>query len=192
MENQDIRTLRLLEAVEKGETPSQRELARKLDISLGLVNAFLKRLARKGYFKITNMPANRISYILTPKGLAEKSRLTCEYIQYSFGYYREIRARLSSIFLHLEMNNSRRLVFWGVGELAEIAYVSMAGTSLDLVAIVDPARAGESSLGRPVLTPAALVELNYDSLLVTVMAAPERFELPPGMPARPVTFLVQG
>ena len=76
MDNQDIRTLKLLEEIENGHVPSQRDLAKTLNVSLGLVNSFIKRLAHKGYFKITTIPKNRVKYILTPKGAAEKARLT--------------------------------------------------------------------------------------------------------------------
>jgi len=175
MDSQDIRTLRLLEAFEEEEQTSQRELARRLDISLGLVNAFLKRLARKGYFKITNLPANRVKYLLTPKGMAEKSRLTYEYIQYSFIYYRQTRTRLAEIFQRLAKQRAENLVFWGAGELAEIAYVSLADTRLKLAAIVDPERAGTNFLGRQVAGAGALAALDYDFVLLTAMTPPEKF-----------------
>jgi len=66
MDQQELRTLQLLEEIESNRSPSQRDLATHLNISLGLVNAFMKRLAKKGYFKITNIPRNRVRYILTP------------------------------------------------------------------------------------------------------------------------------
>ena len=72
MDQQDIRTLKILEEIEEDQSPSQRAIARKLNISLGLANSFITRLVNKGYFKITNIPANRVKYILTPKGTAEK------------------------------------------------------------------------------------------------------------------------
>lgn len=175
MDSQDIRTLRLLEAFEEEEQTSQRELARRLDISLGLVNSFLKRLARKGYFKITNLPANRVKYLLTPQGVAEKSRLTCAYIQYSFDFYRQSRARLAATFQRLVSQRAQTLVFWGAGELAEIAYVSVADTSLQLVAIVDPDRIGERFLGQKIVGAEALAELDYDYLLLTALTPPEEF-----------------
>ena len=84
MHEKDLRTLRILEEIDRKRSPSQRYLAKKLNISLGLVNSFLKRLAQKGYFKITNIPKNRVKYILTSKGAFEKTRLTYEYIHYSF------------------------------------------------------------------------------------------------------------
>ena len=73
MENQDIRTLKLLEEIDNDRTPTQRDLSKKLNISLGLVNLFIKRLGKKGYFKIKTIPKNRVKYILTPKGAAEKT-----------------------------------------------------------------------------------------------------------------------
>ena len=71
MNPQDIRTLQILEAIESNDAPSQRDLAESLNISLGLINSFVRRLTKKGYFKITHLPRNRVSYILTPKGIAE-------------------------------------------------------------------------------------------------------------------------
>jgi len=59
--------------------------------------------------------------------------------------------------------------------LAEIAYVSLAETSLRLVGVVDPLRAGESFLGRQVLAPEALPDLTFDFILVTAMVTPEEF-----------------
>ena len=60
MDTQDIRTLKILEEIEGNKTPSQRYLSDQLNISLGLVNSFIKRLAQKGYFKVTAIPRNRV------------------------------------------------------------------------------------------------------------------------------------
>jgi DNA-binding MarR family transcriptional regulator len=92
-------------------------LARDLNISLGLVNAFIKRLAKKGYFKITTIPKKRARYLLTPKGAVEKSRLTYEYIRYSVGFYREIREMLVSLFGRLEREGVERIAYMDAGKL---------------------------------------------------------------------------
>ncbi|MDN5942376.1 MAG: winged helix-turn-helix transcriptional regulator [Nitrospira sp.] len=55
---------------------TQRVLATKLGVALGMTNLYLKRLARKGYIKVTTTPRSRIRYLLTPQGCTEKSRLT--------------------------------------------------------------------------------------------------------------------
>ena len=76
--------LGLLDAVEQDRAQSQRHLASELGIALGLVNAYLKRCIKKGLVKVSEAPARRYAYYLTPKGFAEKSRLTVEYLSASF------------------------------------------------------------------------------------------------------------
>jgi DNA-binding MarR family transcriptional regulator len=76
------RDLKLLEAVEADSRVTQRGLATHLGIALGLTNIYLKRLVRKGYVKCVNVQSNRITYLLTPTGIAEKLRLTYEFMDY--------------------------------------------------------------------------------------------------------------
>ena len=87
MNHQDIRTLKILEAIEKKPRLRQRYLAKHLDISLGLVNSFLKRLVQNGYCSVRTKPKHGNMYMLTQKGLDEKVRLTYAYIQFSLSFY---------------------------------------------------------------------------------------------------------
>ena len=73
MDKEDLHVLRLMGEIDRNGNYSQRELSSRLNISLGLVNTFLKRLVNKGYFKVKTMPRNRVKYFLTPEGLARKS-----------------------------------------------------------------------------------------------------------------------
>lgn len=150
MEQQDIKTLRILEAFHKDPGQTQRDLSRKLKISLGMVNAFTKRLAKKGYFKVTTIPKKRIQYILTPKGLSEKARLTYQYVLYSMQYYKDTRAKIKSIFKTLSKDDAARIYFFGVSELAEIAYIALQETDLVLAGIIDDEAAGREFMGVPV------------------------------------------
>ena len=167
MDNQDIRTLKILEEIDHGDAPSQRDLSKKLNISLGLVNSFIKRLTNKGYFKITNIPKNRARYILTPKGAAEKTRLTYEYIQYSFQFYKDARQRMRELFRELQSRGIRRVVFYGKSELAEIAYVSLQETSVKLVAVVDDLKVGEKFMGTRAATTDLIASAYYDKIIIT-------------------------
>ena len=170
MDNQEIRTLKILEEIENGHSPSQRYLAGQLNISLGLVNSFMKRLVNKGYFKITNIPAKRFKYILTPKGVAEKSRLTYQYIQYSFQFYKESRKRLHGIFKDLARAEVRRIIFFCASDLAEIAFLSMQEFDLELVSVGDDDKAGESFLGGTIVNSQMLESFSYDCLLITCVS----------------------
>ena len=68
--SEDMRDLQFLEELEKNPTISQRELARKFNIALGVTNACIKKLARKGWVKIRGLNHRQIYYHLTSEGLA--------------------------------------------------------------------------------------------------------------------------
>ncbi len=167
MDTQEIRTLKILEEIDTDQPPSQRDLAKRLNISLGLVNSFIKRLVNKGYFKVTTIPRNRVRYMLTPKGAAEKSRLTYEYIRYSFQFYAHIRQKLKNTFSAQEKAGAKKIAFYGSGELAEIAYISLQETAISLVAVFDNERVGKKFFGRTILNTANITEEIFDKLLLT-------------------------
>ena len=174
MDNQDLRTLKILEEIEKDKAPSQRYLAGKLNISLGLVNSFIKRLAQKGLFKIKNIPKNRVKYILTPKGAAEKTRLTYKYIQYSFQFYKSAREKLRILFYGLTKNGNEKIIFYGAGDLAEIAYISLKETPIQLVAIVDDNKTGEIFMDFVISSTNRLETISFDKILITSINKPEK------------------
>ena len=167
MDNNDIRTLKILEEIGKDEVPSQRDLANELNISLGLVNSFIKRLANKGYFKIINIQRNRVKYLLTPKGVAEKSRLTYEFIKLSYQFYSDARQKLRQLYASIEEEGCYEIVFYGAGDLAEIAYISTHGTEINPVAVVDDHKVGEEFHNMIVLEPFRLKSLSFDRILIT-------------------------
>lgn len=167
MDPKDIRTLKILEQVDNGRTPSQRDLAGELNISLGLVNSFIKRLVKKGFVKIRTIPKNRLKYILTPRGAAEKSRLTYLYIQHSYNFYKEARQKLRNLCLKLENQGINRIVFYGAGDLAEIAYISLQETAIQLIAIVDDEKMNTRFMKFLVTDPVYLDTVSYDRILVT-------------------------
>ena len=167
MDNQDLRTLKILEEIEKDKAPSQRYLAGKLNISLGLVNSFIKRLAQKGLFKIKNIPKNRVKYILTPMGAAEKTRLTYKYIQYSFQFYKSAREKLRILFYGLIKNGNKKIVFYGAGDLAEIAYISLIEVPIELVAVIDDNKAGEIFMDFVITDIDYLSTIYFDKIIIT-------------------------
>jgi DNA-binding MarR family transcriptional regulator len=140
MNPNEIKALKLIEALECDQPQSQRDLADRLGISLGLVNVLLKRLAKKGYFKVRTLPKGRVKYLLTPKGVAEKSILTYRYIHYSLSFYKELQSKFRPIFSNLKDEGKERVVLFGKGELSEIASSVMKECNLHLVAIIDQAK----------------------------------------------------
>jgi DNA-binding MarR family transcriptional regulator len=166
MEQQDIKTLRILEAFHQNPHQTQRDLSRKLKISLGMVNAFTRRLVRKGYFKVSTIPKRRIQYILTPKGLSEKTRLTYQYLQYSLEFYKETRAKLKYIFNQLPKDGEKKFFIIGVSELTEIAIITLQELRLELEAVVDNDKAGDRLLGAIVMDDSSLAELSAGDIVI--------------------------
>jgi hypothetical protein len=144
----DDHARRLLIGITSGKPVSQRSLAREMGVALGLTNLLMRRLARKGWIRIVRVRPNRLLYVITPAGLAEKARMSREYFQRSVSFYVETRDRIRQSFDELAAGRldgpgSRtveHVVFYGAGEVAEVGFVCLAETRLRLVAVVDEAR----------------------------------------------------
>lgn len=173
MDPQDIRSLQLLEEIDNNHSPSQRDLARKLNISLGLVNSFIKRLARKGYVKITTIPRNRVKYILTPQGFAEKSRLTYEFIQYSLHFYKRALSNLQDLLNELEKKGVKKVIFYGAGDLAEIASISLKASDIELIGVVEDSKEGEKFSGHTIRSIEKLNQLEFDRIIISTIDSQE-------------------
>ncbi|MEP6891972.1 MAG: winged helix-turn-helix transcriptional regulator, partial [Nitrospirota bacterium] len=86
MNLQGQRDLLLLSELDRNGGATQRTLATKLGVALGLTNLYLKRLTHKGYIRVSTIPRSRIRYLLTPQGLSEKARLTYLHMQHSLSH----------------------------------------------------------------------------------------------------------
>lgn len=157
----------LLDEISKGNPLSQRDLSRKLNIALGLVNSYLKNLSSKGLIKVSEIPAKRYAYYLTPKGFSEKSRLTYHYLQNYTSLYRNARRDFKKLFASLSDEGVTRAVFAGVDEVTEIAYLSLQETDIALLGVIDDERAGESFFKHPVLPFSRLPGLEWERVILT-------------------------
>src|ERR1700758_1546380 len=133
--------LDLLNSVDDGKR-SQRRIAAELGIALGLVNAYLKRCVKKGLVKVSEAPARRYAYYLTPQGFAEKSRLTVQYLSDSFSFFRKAKDDCTRLFKEAAAHGFERLVLAGKSDLAEIAILCAVEAGATVVAIVDPKSEG--------------------------------------------------
>jgi DNA-binding MarR family transcriptional regulator len=150
-DREDALTLEILDVIDRRKDVSQRHLASHLGVALGLTNSYLKRCVRKGFIKVSQAPANRYLYYLTPTGFAEKSRLTAQYLSVSLSFYRKAGESCRQVFYTCEQNGWRRLLLCGVSDLAEIATVRVNEyTTLDIVGFCDTDNERHQFLGRPV------------------------------------------
>ncbi len=164
-------TLELLQRIDDDSHITQRSLARELGIALGLANTYLKRCVKKGLIKIYQAPANRYVYYLTPKGFAEKSRLTSEYFSQSFQFFRMARADIAAVLKYCVANRYKRLVMHGLTDLAEIALLCANDADISIVAIVDKDTSKTSYAEIPILR--TVEEKACDVILITDLGDPQ-------------------
>ena len=169
-DREEALTLEILQAIDGQSDVTQRHLADRMGIALGLTNSYLRRCVRKGLVKVTQAPANRYLYYLTPKGFAEKARLTAEYFASSFDYYNRAGRSVSNALQQIELNEQRRVLFAGVSELAEIASVRAHEFDISIVGTFDLNSSARSLAGRPVWRRLSDVA-EYDAVLYTDISA---------------------
>lgn len=91
----------LLKTLEENPGLSQRDLARRLGVSLGKINFCLKALVEKGSVKINNFrnSDNKLAYayLLTPRGVEEKARMTMYFLKYKAQEYERLRAEIEEL-----------------------------------------------------------------------------------------------
>lgn len=170
-DREEERVLELLDAVGKQSNVSQRHLASNMGIALGLANSYLKRCIRKGFIKINEAPANRYLYYLTPKGFAEKSRLTAKYLSSSFAFYRRAGESCMDVFRRCEAQGWRRILLYGMSDLAEIATLRAQEQDIQIIGILDPHTERRRFAGVPVWHSLQQVE-SYDACMLTELNSP--------------------
>lgn len=146
---------------------SQRALAGELGVALGLVNSYIKRCVKKGLIKVQQVPSRRYAYFLTPTGFAEKSRLTAEYLSWSFTLFRQARTQCSELFEAVAGRQWQKVALFGGSDLTEIAVLCAAEQGMTIVAIVDAGMRKPSLLGIPVVAELKLAPSLPDCAIVT-------------------------
>ena len=89
----------VLRRIQKKPESSQRELAEKLGFSLGKLNYCLKSLQKKGFVKLQNLrkqsnKINYLRYVITPKGISVRSKLTINFMKSKMKEYDELKKEL--------------------------------------------------------------------------------------------------
>jgi len=174
-DREEALTLEILETIEKDSAVTQRHLATNLGVALGLANSYLRRCARKGFIKVHQAPANRYLYYLTPKGFAEKSRLTGKYLSSSFAFYRRAGDACRAVFERCAERGWQRVVLCGYSELAEIALLrAHEEPAIEVIGIYDPKQKVTTRFELPVWKEFKQIAA-HDALVLTTLNKPVEF-----------------
>lgn len=169
---EEMRELSLLQELEKNPIISQRALSNKFGIALGVTNACLKRMVRRGWIRITSLNHHKIGYFLTPKGFAGKAKLTLHLISWTIQHYAQLKDLIAKKLLEMENAGVERIVFYGMSDEMEIAYVSLQGVNLQLVGIVeDEEKMGNKEVfGFQLKSVSQLDSMKPDAILITSLS----------------------
>ena len=126
-------------------------------------------MATRGWIRIAGLNHRKIGYYLTPTGFAEKAKLSLHLISWTVQHYAALKDIIGKQFLEMQRNGIQRVVFYGIGDEMEIAYVTLQGVKLKLVGIVeDEEVTSQKEVFGFGLTDVRQVEtLNPDAVLVT-------------------------
>lgn len=133
---------------------SQRSIAHRLNISLGLTNAILQNLIHRGWIKAQKMTGRKILYLITPQGMARVTNLVYDRFRETQHYYQYTKELLTSYLTDLYTKGKRRAAIYGINQLTEITYLSLLDSPLRLQSIItdDPLSTKKKFLGHEILT----------------------------------------
>lgn len=168
MTPEETQILSVLDAIALNSRVSQRDLSRATGLNLAKVNHLLRRLAEKGQVKLRNASRNpdklRYFYVLTPGGLAEKSRLTVRFAARTWREYSVAIERLRDRLEELARTGAHRVVLLGANDVSRMILEASRGLDgLAVIAVVDPRQAGAALRGIPIVE--SIVGLEFDRAL---------------------------
>jgi len=163
-----MRDLQFLEEIEQNPKVSQRELSHKFGIALGVTNACIRRMARRGLIILKGIPPRSIAYYITPKGFAEKANLALQAFSLNVRHYAEIKRQLARKLLEMQNSGVKRVAFYGVSDEMEVAYITLQGLHMKLVGIADEEKnCGKRVFGFKVIGLSEVKKLKPDAILIT-------------------------
>ena len=127
------RDLNILEKLEQDPDATQASLAAQLGVAVGTINWHIKRLVAKGYVKVRRAQRRKLRYIITPEGIALRTRLTLDYINSSFQLYRLVRQRTMETLRTARQRGYRSVRLEGDGDVAEICRLTCLEQGVEIV-----------------------------------------------------------
>ena len=175
--------LETLLEIKQNPSLTQRSLAHRLNISLGLTNAILQNLIHRGWVKAQKMTGRKILYLITPQGMARAANLVYDRFRETQNYYQYTKEMLTSYLTDLYTKGKRKAAIYGVNQLAEITYLSLLDSPLRLHSIItdNPSSSKKKFLGHEVLTLSDFAQKisetsNLESLIVLSTISQEEHE----------------
>lgn len=152
---------------------SQRKISGKTGLALSRVNYLMKKLSAKGMVKLKRASKNPKKlgylYLLTTRGINEKSRLTYRFISRTLRQYNEMETRIHKGLQKLAAQGTCNVALYGAGETTGLfIQLIKSFNNIKLVGIVDDKKTGTNAGDLPLVRPGQLSNMHFDYLIPTV------------------------
>jgi DNA-binding MarR family transcriptional regulator len=162
--------LQVLEALDGAGHVSQRAVADRLGMAASRVNRIINALIDRGHVAVGDTAVRPYAYRLTAPGRAYLKELSFDHYASVVGRFRHVEARIRERLAAIRDAGSERVVFYGAGEVMEVAYPLARRLGLRVVGVVDDDPSKHSSQrGIPVGPPAWIRELAPDAVVITTL-----------------------
>ena len=166
-DNEASRELAVLQEVSRGTEMTQRELAKRVGLSLGVTNLLLQSLMRKGYLRMRRADWRRWLYALTPSGMARKLSLTTNYVSRFLDEYRRVRAYLSEQLDPLFLDG--RVAVYGSGDIVGVVHLVLNEIGVRDVDVFVPDGELDAFPGLEVCAFSQLLPDRYDRFVIAAI-----------------------
>lgn len=126
----DEREFELVNIVGAQIANNQRDLSRRMALSLGTINMLIRRMITKGYIRTKQLNQKKVEYILTPKGFAEKTRKSVKYTVKTLNSISLIKERLKKTVSALYVRGERIFFILGESDLAVLVQTAFQETGM--------------------------------------------------------------
>jgi predicted transcriptional regulator len=163
-----LNQLNILSLLAKNSHLTQAELAERCQLSVAMVNNYMKELCNLGLLEYRRKSSKSVTYHLTPAGEQQVETLGYELIGEMVELFGEAKDRIRDRLLGSAPEGLRRVVLFGTGALAELAFHALVKAGVSIVGICDddPNRNGRECCGRQLIHPSQIGFMAPDAVII--------------------------
>jgi DNA-binding MarR family transcriptional regulator len=166
-----LNELRILKEISSDADITQAELAKRCALSVAMVNNYMKELGDRGFLEYRRKNSKTISYYVTAAGKEAADVTRNELLQELIRLLTDAKEQVREIIMSQARGELRRVVLYGSGILAEIAFHALESAKISVIGVCsdDPAEIGQEWCGRERINPSQIRYMAPDAVVVALL-----------------------
>lgn len=160
----------ILDLIDKNPIITQRDLSKKIDSSVSMINLYLDDYEKKGYLKKRYLSDKKIEYLITKKGIERKKLLNICYLKASHYIYSNAKENIKIFIDQIYEKGFNNILLYGAGEVAELLLLVVNDyNKLNVIGIIDDDlnKQGKYLLNVPIFSDDMIERFGYDAILIS-------------------------